>query len=234
MSKKAGRPKTYYDVDEVKEIIDLKLRSMDYDYNKLTYNSVFKFNQYLVTSKIKNNKGNLFKLYGYSFWAAEYKDKPNFGKDQIDLAKQQSLPIIAGEFFEADVADIEVIVDTYIDNPKKMKNLLSKLFIKERKSNAHNDIQFYDMQKDLNKYKELAERYKKTLFTLFYSGQYFENTFPDLINLAENNNPYVIDEIFNIFNNQNSLHCEQINIKDSNLTVEKNILNLAELFKNKN
>ncbi len=55
-----GRPKTQYDIEEINEIIEMKLKSVDYNISKVTYNSVFKFNQYLVNTKKRNSKNETF------------------------------------------------------------------------------------------------------------------------------------------------------------------------------
>lgn len=69
-----------YDIEEVKEIVDLKLKELGGIKNKLTYNSVFQFNKKIANNdKYKRSNGELFKLYGYDFWYGEYNGEPYYG-----------------------------------------------------------------------------------------------------------------------------------------------------------
>lgn len=233
MNKSVGRPKLQYDVEEVKEIINLKLHSIDYDYSKFTYNSVHKFNQYLVSAKKKNIHGTIFTNYGYSFWATEYKGVPNYGKDQIDLYKQSVSPIIAGENLVSNTIDIETIIDNNMNNPKKMRKLLVKIFSNERKSNAHNDKQFYEMQTQLKEYQKLVLTYRELICSLFFNSQFSCNNLPNLMQYSSKDIRYVYDEVLNIFNLQDKdleHMCLQGNnsLHDLDVELNENILELAK------
>lgn len=241
MTNRTGRPKTNYDIDEVKEILDRKLQSIDFDYSKFTYNSVFKYNQYLVNKRVLNSKGNIFTLYGYAFWAADYNGVSNYGKEQINLYKQGAKPKVAGEFFAVDTADVEAIIDANINNPYQMKKLLVKMFKNERKSNANNDKKFHEMQKELKEYQELAEQYKNALFMLFYNSQYSDNQLLNMMTLDNENNSYIKNEINDIFKGDSTLLVSPYGTENNtNLVkdklekeIETNVYDLASFFTKK-
>lgn len=235
----AGRPKIKYDVNEIKEIIELKLNSIDFDMSKFTYNSVFNFNKYLVKSQKYNSQNKLFKLYGYSFWATDYKGKSNYGKEQIDLYKQHTPMTAAGEIFEVDTYDIETIIDNNINNPQKMKRILIKMFNKERRSNANNDKTFYEIHNTLNEYKIMVEQYKKVLFTLFYNSRFSNNSLNDVITLKKEGDENIKKTIYQIFDDNTNLINELIyNHNDSKKSkidesIANNIFDMASILNSK-
>lgn len=238
-TKGVGRPKIEYDIKEITEIIELKLKSVDYDISKLTYNSVFKFNQYLVKNKKRNSSNKTFSLYGYSFWVADYKGQPNYGKEQVDLYKQHNIPIIAGEYFAAGTDDIEAVIDNNINNPNKMKSILIKIFQKERSNNAHNDKKFNEMQQELKEYKDLANQYKQALFMMFYNSRLSDNSLTDVITLQKDGDTYVRDEILHIFEDNpvliDEITCSREDAKSEKLNniISDNILDLANILNKK-
>lgn len=238
-NKGAGRPKIQYDAKEITEIIELKLKSVDYDISKLTYNSVFKYNQYLVKNKKRNSSEKIFSLYGYTFWAADYKGQPNFGKEQVDLYKQHNIPLIAGDYFEAGTHDIEAVIDNNIDNPKKMKSILIKIFQKERSNNARNDKKFNEMQQEVKEYKNLANQYKQAIFMMFYNSRFSDNSLTDVVTLQKDGDTYVQNEILHIFEG-NPVLIDEIAYSRENAEFEKlnnsigdNILDLAKILNDK-
>jgi hypothetical protein len=234
-----GRPKIQYDLDEIKEIIDLKLLSIGNDISKLTYNSVYKFNQYLVNNKKRNSKNEIFTLYGYSFWATEYKGIPYYGKEQIDLYKQHSNIIIAGKVFEAGIDDIETIIDNNLNDPQKMKKILIKIFLNERKSNARNDIKFNEMQQEINQYKEQIKQYKEAIFMMFYNSRYSDNSLNDVITLKKEGDTYIQKELLRIFEDNPALidevacSSENTKLKELNNNLNDNILDMAKILSKK-
>lgn len=231
-----GRPKMQYDSREISEIIELKLKSVNNDINKLTYNSVFKFNQYLVESRRKNSRNENYNLYGYSFWATDYKGIPNYGKEQIDLYKQRHPPIIAGEVFEVAIDDIITVIDYNQDDLNKMKKMLIKIFQKERKSNAINDRRFLEMQQELNEYKKLVNQYKQALFMMFYNSKTSNNSLNDVITLKTDGDRYIQNEIYNIFNGNveliDEIACNKENAQYKKLkeSLNDNVLDLAKIL----
>ena len=230
-----GRPKTQYDIEEINEIIEMKLKSVDYNISKVTYNSVFTFNKYLVKTKKRNSKNELFKLYGYSFWAADYRGVPNQGKEQIDLCKRHNHPIIAGESFEVGTDDIKAVIDTNSNNPQKMKQILIKIFQKERNENARNDKKFNELQQKVNTYKKLASQYKQALFMMFYNSRLSENSLNDVMVLKKEGDTYIQNELLHIFDNNQELIEEIVGQKENTYMKEINnsIIDLAKILEGK-
>lgn len=234
-----GRPKTLYDIEEINEIIEMKFKSVDYNISRVTYNSVFKFNQYLVDTKKQNSKKELFKLYGYSFWATDYKGVPNFGKEQIDLYKQHNNPLIAGEPFEVGIDDIEAVIDNNINNPQKMKKILIKIFQKERKNNACNDRKFDEMQQEVIKYKNLMSQYKQAIFMMFYNSRISDNSLNDVMCLKKEGDTYIQKEIQHIFKDNPSLidelvrYSKNTQMEELKTSLNDNILDMAKILSKK-
>ena len=238
-NKGVGRPTTYYDIQEVTDIIEMKLKSIGNDVSKLTYNSVFKFNQYLHKADRRNYKNEIFTQYGYAFWAAEYKNIPNYGKEQIDLYKHRNNVMIAGDIFEVNTNDIETIIDNNLDNPVKKKKLLNRIFQNERKSNARNDKKFNEMQQEINQYKGMVKQYKEAIFMLFYNSRYSSNSLNDVVTLKNEGDLYIQKELYRIFNDDQALiddiacTSDISNIKDINNELNNNILDMAKILSNR-
>ncbi len=234
-----GRPKIQYDLEEVDEIIELKLKSVGNDKSKLTYNSVYTFNQYLVNSKKRNSKNEIFTQYGYSFWAHDYKGSPYYGKQQIDFYKQHNNIIVAGEVFESGIDDIEAIIDNNIDDPQKLKKILIKIFLNERKSNARNDIKFNEMQQEINQYENLVKNYKEAIFMMFYNSRYSSNSLNDVITLKKEGDTFIQKELLRIFEDNPTLidevacSSEDARLKEMNNNINDNILDMAKILSKK-
>lgn len=101
-----ARPQTKINKEEVDEIITLKLQELGGMKSKLTYNNVWNFNKKLCKENTKRKNGEKFNLYGYTFWASEYNNKPYYGKKKIDEIKSSNSITLAGECFDIETDDI--------------------------------------------------------------------------------------------------------------------------------
>ena len=195
-----SRNKINVDINEVEEIISLKLKSLGGIKSKLNYNNVWTFNKELVQKKIRRINGELFNLYGYTFWASHYNGEDYLGKKTIDRIKNLDSIILAGESFTIETQDILCAVDKFHKNPHELSNRIIKLFEKDRKRleslSKQNDLLNQEVIKLRNQVKTL----EKGFLTLFFNSNNSNNSLNDVISLKRQGDSIVLDELKNIFN----------------------------------
>ncbi len=85
-----ARQKNEIDIEEIDEIIYLKLNELGGLKSRLSYNNVWTYNKKLVKNNVLRSNGKPFKLYGYTFWAYNYNDEDYYGKAKIDQLSEQN------------------------------------------------------------------------------------------------------------------------------------------------
>lgn len=196
--KNVGRPQTEYDEEELNEIINLAIDKMLEGRNdKITYNKMVKFNKEIANNKdYKRSNGELFKLYGYNFWAVK-----DIGRKLVDEAKGVREVIAAGEAFVIDIKDIQLTIDKYYNNKTQLTKKMVDLFESNKKK-----AEVY--KSELEKAKNLIEDKDKQIYalelgmaTMFYNSYLNENSLEDIASLSNREDRIVYDEIKNAFNN---------------------------------
>ncbi len=235
---RVGRPQIEYDVDEVNEIIEKKLKSVDGDISKLSYNSVNQFNKLLIKKKVQNYKGKAFTDYGSYFWSGLYLGKPSFGKERIDFFKKHKEIMPLGNLYEIDTSDIELIFYNDRDNIETIKRRMINIFKKERSSNVNNEKMFIQMQKEIQRQRTLIKQYQEAIYMMFYNSQYCTNSLDDVISIKNVGNKIMMDELNNIFDSDMSIldyiHSRNNNNDGIKNKLETNIINMADILsKNK-
>lgn len=231
---KSGRPQNEYDLDEVNEIIEKKLKSVEGDTSKISYHSVSQFNKLLVKKKTHNYKGKIFTDYGTYFWNGSYLGKPSVGKERIDFYKKHKEIIPMGDLYDIDLNDIELIFSNNKDDIQTIKRRIIKIFKKERSSNANNEKMFTQMQKELQMQKALVKQYQEALYMMFYNSQDSRNSLDDVVSLKSTGNQVLMNELHYIFDPDTSL-IDYITIRNKaaneiNNNIKTNIINMAEIL----
>lgn len=231
---KSGRPQNEYDLDEVNEIIEKKLKSVEEDTSKISYYSVSQFNKLLVKKKVHNYKGKIFTDYGTYFWNGTYLGKPSIGKERIDFYKKHKEIVPLGDHYDIDLTDIELIFSNNKDDIQTIKRRIIKIFKKERSSNANNEKMFTQMQKELQIQKALVKQYQEAIYMMFYNSQDRRNSLDDVFSLKSTGDQILMSELQNIFDPDTSLAdyimLRNKTVNDINNNIETNIINMAEIF----
>ncbi len=200
-----ARPKIEVDEKEVDEIINLKLNELSGVKGRLTYNNVWNFNKELVKNKILNYKGNQFRLYGYTFWAATYNGIDYIGKQKIDEIKSQDSFILAGKEFVTKMQDLIVIFDKYGTDDREgrlLREKILRLFEKDR-------IQMQYLQKELevevNRNKELSAsltKFQDDYLEMFFESNDSNNSLPNVMQLSKSGDEVLKHKLTEMFPNR--------------------------------
>lgn len=206
------------DKREIDEIISLKLTELDGKFNKLTYNSVWKFNQKI--SKDKNYKrydGEPFKLYGYHTWAGKYKNEYGYGKVRIDEIKNSAMSKqtesdsiskndlselydINGEEFGFNMNDIIMLVNDLHDEPEVLTRRLVKVFKRDRRMLAEIEKENRELKEKLSKEQDKNNKLQKGVINLFFASSSPNNSMENMINLSKSEDAFAYNELKNMFN----------------------------------
>lgn len=222
MSKQVGRNSkkiTEEMKEEAKEILELAFKDVGGIRNKLTYNSVVKFNQHIANNPDYTRKnGELFNDFGVRFWSKSYNDKPYYGKEIIDEFKKidnTDIPI-AGEVFDVNNKDIESLVDRYHNNPVELKKRLINLFLKDRTIIKDLKHRNNDLNSALNQKKKELEIFEDGFATLFWNSTSTYNSLDDVLTLERPEDGQVNNELLNMFNNDKDKMSSLLNKTKSN------------------
>jgi hypothetical protein len=210
-----ARAKREVNIEEVNEIINLKLRELCGVKNKLTYNSVFEFNKKIASNnEYKRTSGELFTLYGYDFWAGSYKGEEYFGRKRIDEIKNSSNVQVVGEEYAPDIQDIITLVNDFHKKPDILAKRLLKLFSRDKnkiKLLEQDNTKIKKLNKLLNK---RIDSFEKGLVSLFYNSAISHNSLENVMNLTNSKDSIVYDELVNIFDKKKSRLNNVLNISD--------------------
>lgn len=197
-----ARPRIKIDKREVEEIIMLKLEELSGVKSKLTYNNVWNFNKKIANNgKYIRENGEMYRLYGYQFWAAEYKGKAYFGKEKIDEIKSQDEFILVGKSFNADIQDIFILIDKYGKSPECLKKKLVNLFEKDRKKITFLQSENKMLQEKLRRTEDYLKRFQEGFGSMFYKSQSKNNSLKDVMTLVKSEDPIIVNELRGMFNN---------------------------------
>lgn len=211
-----ARTKREFDIEEVNEIVNLKLRELGGIKSKLTYNSVFQFNKKIAcNSEYKKSNGELFTLYGYDFWASGYNGEDYYGRKRIDEIKNNSNVQIVGEEYAPDMQDIITLVNDFHKKPDLLVKKLLRLFSRDK-----NKVKSLEQENTkLKKQNELLDKrianFEKGLVTLFYNSSVPHNSLENVMNLTNSQDAIVRDQLLNMFDKNKSRLNSALNIKES-------------------
>jgi hypothetical protein len=223
-----SRKKTIVINDEVEEIVSLKLEDVGGIKTKLTYNNVWNFNKSLVGKKCKRSNGEFFNLYGYTFWASSYNGEDYLGKQIIDKIKRADNFIIAGESFAFETRDILCLVEKYHKNPPELSKRLINLFECDRRKVESLREQNEKLNQELIKRREDMRLLERGFATIFYNSNNLDNSMKDVISLKKSGDTSVLDELKNMFNQNESKIGRLLNEERTyvNKPSEVNVINL--------
>ncbi|WP_238900269.1 hypothetical protein [Clostridium sp. YIM B02500] len=224
-----ARRKRKIDNQEVKEIINLKLQELNGDKSKLTYNSVYKFNQNISNNEqYKRNNGEAFNSYGYDFWAGSYKGQDYYGKEQIDKLKSEINPIIAGESFELEIQDIIVLVDKYRNNSGLLTKKLIHCFESDRKKISILKNENTKLKNKLKKAQLDLKLFEQGFASMFYNSSLVDNSLIDVISLTKSSDRYVYDELKNMFNNEEDRLQKIFDNESNDKIINRSVINIDD------
>lgn len=225
-----ARGKIEFDEKEVEEIILLKLKELGGIKKKLSYNNVTEFNK-----KIANNKeyqranGELFNLYGYTFWAGNYNGEDYYGKRKIDEIKNSSNVIIAGEEFNTEVQDIITVVNNFYQKPIILSNKLTKLFEKDRAKIKRLETENEKFKSQIESLNKKIESFEKGFATLFYNSYVGTNSLENVMSMSKPRDNVIHNELKSMFSNDESRLKSVLNIGNSTpkpVETENNIISI--------
>jgi hypothetical protein len=226
-----ARAKREYDTEEVKEIVNLKLKELGGIKSKLTYNSVFQFNKKIaVNNEYKRSNGELFTLYGYDFWASGYNGEDYYGRKRIDEIKNNSNVQIVGEEYEPDMQDIITLVNDFHKKPDLLVKRLLRLFSRDKNKIKLLELDNAKMKKQNEVLNKRIATFEKGLTTLFYNSSVSHNSLENVMNLTNSKDTIVRDELLNMFEKKKSRLNSVLNVNDSvsapSLEGKNNITNI--------
>lgn len=214
-----ARAKREVNKDEVEEIIRLKVEELGGLKNKLTNNSVFQFNKKIANNpEYKRKDGELFRLYGYDFWAGNYKGEDYYGKKRIDEIKNESNIKVAGEIFIPEVQDVILLVKQYHENPDILLKKLVSIFISDKKKISKLEKENQKLKKDKENLKNNLVDFQTGFASLFCNSHYTSNSLNDVISMKCSNDEFVYNELKNMFKNEDEIFklANNDNVKSTN------------------
>ncbi|WP_195251376.1 hypothetical protein [Romboutsia sp. 1001713B170207_170306_H8] len=191
---------------EVEEIIRLKLEELGGAKNKLTNNSVFQFNKKIANNpEYKRKDGQLFNLYGYDFWAGNYKGEDYYGKKKINEIKNETNIKVAGETFIPEVQDVILLVNQYHEKPEVLSRKLVSIFTADKKKLAKLEKENQKLKKDVSKYKKNLEDFQVGFASLFCNSHYSNNSLNDVISMKRSNDEFVYNELKDMYKDEDKI-----------------------------
>lgn len=236
------------DVDkrEIDEIIKLRITELEGDVSKLTYNSVWKFNQRI--SKDKNYKrydGKNFTSYGYHTWAGKYKNEYGYGKVRIDEIKKDAmsknnssvdsnyfeLMEMANEEFVSSMNDIILLVSDLHTQPEVLTRRLVKVFKRDKRTIIELEKENKELKEKLAIEEDKNNKLETGVINLFFASSSPNNSMENMINLSKSEDSFSYNELKNMFNSDEERIRKLIKIKED----EKNesLIDIAMKVKKK-
>ncbi|MGG0239840.1 hypothetical protein [Bacillus rhizoplanae] len=194
-----ARKSIVFDEQELHEIIQLRLKELNGNHLKLTYNSVFQLNKQLVKEKEIRANGVPFKAYSQDFWSKEYRGSPYRGKELIDEMKNKTLIEVADGSFGKDFVDIAKLVDDYHTNPQQLAKKIMQIMEKDRKSIKELNKENVELSKEKQKLQEEIEQLQKGIITLFHHSKSHKTSLVNVMNMGKTADPVVKDVLMSMF-----------------------------------
>lgn len=208
-----SKPKRIVDHEEVDEIIALKLKDLGGIRKKLTYNSVFKFNENIAKNEeFKRKNGELFKRYGYDFWAGQYNGVDYYGKQKIDEIKRNSNVQVIGEEFAPSINDIIMLVNDLHSKPEVLTRKLVSLYEKDKKKIVSLENEVEKLTKQRDKLTKDLRAFEKGFTTVFYNSILDSNSLPNVLSMKKSKDGLIFDELKNMFSQDNTRFSKVIEI----------------------
>lgn len=221
-----SKPKRKVDYEEVEEIIALKLKDLGGIRKKLTYNSVFKFNENIANNEeFKRKNGELFNRYGYDFWAGQYNGVDYYGKQKIDEIKRNSNVQVLGEEFTPGIKDIIMLVNDLHSKPEVLTRKLRSIYEKDKKKIASLENEVEKLTKQTEKLNKDLRAFEKGFTTVFYNSILDSNSLPNVLSMKKSKDELIFDELKNMFSQDNARVskvikiCNELENKDFNLII---------------
>lgn len=206
------------DKKEIEEIIKLRITELDGDASKLTYNSVWKFNERISKdTNYKRYDGKQFTSYGYHTWAGKYKNEYGYGKVRIDEIKNDAISKntennlntednhlelidITNENFTSSMNDIIMLVNDLHNEPQSLTRRLIKLFKRDKRTIAELEKENKELKEKLSKEQDKNNKLEKGVTNLFFASSSPNNSMENMINLSKSEDAFAYNELKNMFN----------------------------------
>lgn len=220
-----AKTKTFYDIEEIDEIIELYIKHYGGVISELKFKTISDFN-----SKIANNQnyqrknGNLYKLYKYNFWGGSYKGEYNYGKKRIIEINKKNKVRTVGNEFQSDISDIVAMINSLHKNPQKLIQMMSRLFDKERKKILKLEADYKKLKEDNYNLLNKIENLETGITNLIFYSQNPNNSLNNMLNISKSEDSICYDELVNMFNDINRF--ERINFK--NESCSENVISIDE------
>lgn len=200
MPNKPGRKKkciTKDMMDEVDEIIELKIKDINGVLNKLTSNSVWQFNKKIANNPdFLNSKGKMFTLYSSDFWSAKYNNNDNYGKAQIQYYKNDpSKKSLFINEFDQSIEDIVLAVNNLHSKPNKLIQVLQNIYLEKNHTieilqNSNDELKDF-----INKQNKLITEMENAMYNIFFASRDARNSLRDVISLKKTKDWFVAEEL---------------------------------------
>ncbi|AJD27943.1 hypothetical protein [Clostridium botulinum] len=195
-----ARQKNEIDIEEIDEIIYLKLNELGGLKSRLSYNNVWTYNKKLVKNNVLRSNGKPFKLYGYTFWAYNYNDEDYYGKAKIDEIKSNEDIVLAGKSFNRGIQDLLMMVDKYHNKPQELSKRLVKFFENDKKKIDQLSEQNKLLNKTIVELRKQLNNFEQGFATVFYNSIYTDNSLNDVMSIKRSGDCFVSDELKAMFN----------------------------------
>ena len=201
-----ARQKRQYDIEEVNEIIEMKLKQLNGIIDKLSYNGVCTFNKEIAnnTEYIRKN-GELFKYYPYDFWGGAYKGEENYGKVQIDkIKKERKVQYITG-VFDQSVQDVILAVNDLHTKPEKLSAVLMNIYKRDKEKISALQKENLLLKEKNKELKEVIQTMEKAMFNIFYNSESAKNSLINMLDLKRSQDDFMSEQLGNVFCTQKEL-----------------------------
>lgn len=161
-------------------------------------------------------------MYGYQFWASNYKGVDYLGKRRIDEIKSQDSFILAGKQFNAKMQDLVVLFDKYGTNEKEMcilRDKVLRIFEKDRKQIEYLEEELEAAEEKLKNTTYRLERFQDNFLEIFYASQSEYNSLPNVMRLAKSEDEVINQQLRDMF----SERVDDIERKDVKSLSEKRL-----------
>lgn len=224
-----SKPKRKVDHEEVEEIIALKLKDLGGIRKKLTYNSVFKFNEKIASNEeFKRKNGELFNRYGYDFWAGQYNGVDYYGKQKIDEIKRNSNVKVIGEEFTPGIKDITMLVSDLHSKPEVLIRKLVSIYEKDKKKIASLENEVEKLNKQTEKLTKDLRAFEKGFTTVFYNSILDSNSLPNVLSMKKSKDGLIFDELKNMFSQDNTRFSKIVKIGNELEHKDFNVIKMEE------
>lgn len=195
-----GRPKRQIDIDEINEIIDIKLKELNGIVSRLTCRGVSELNKKIANNPeyIRKN-GKPFKLYGYDIWANE--SYP--GKKRIMEIQNKNEVRVVGEDFKPEIQDIIKLINDLHTKPEILLTRICRIFEKERMKYEAAEKQIDRLKSENNKLHEKLDAMETGVINLMFMSHSSSNSLNDMLRHSRESDEICYQEFKNMFGKKN-------------------------------